>query len=142
MIFKEPTLLIYIHKSLNPTRLPRKSPTLNINARITSAAHTSVFELLKHGNRSRRNRLAPNTDVCIQPESQYELTLSRDREYVATSRSHSSYYPLQTFELEKEKHYQQQYADIYFLRLAVLKPVVEAVAAEAWADFEVQKNSV
>jgi DNA polymerase delta subunit 2 len=64
--------------------------------------------------------------------------MTRDREYPSISRSHSSYHPLQTFELEKEKHYQQQYADIYFLRLARLKPAVEEVAAEVWADFEVR----
>ncbi|KAF1950661.1 DNA polymeras-like protein subunit delta-2 [Byssothecium circinans] len=54
------------------------------------------------------------------------------------TRNASSYRPLHTFELAKgaEKHYQQQYADMYFLRLAQLKNAVKQKAAEAWDDFE------
>ncbi|KAF8248078.1 hypothetical protein K440DRAFT_626676 [Wilcoxina mikolae CBS 423.85] len=37
-----------------------------------------------------------------------------------------------------EKTYQQQFSDMYFLRLAKLKPAVEALAQEAWEDFEVR----
>ncbi|KAA8907445.1 DNA polymeras-like protein subunit delta-2 [Sphaerosporella brunnea] len=36
-----------------------------------------------------------------------------------------------------EKSYQQQFSDMYFLRLMTLRPVVEAIAQEAWEDFEV-----
>lgn len=49
----------------------------------------------------------------------------------------SSYKPFNTFTLEKEKQYQQQYGDMYFLRLTKLKPAVEAIAAEAWGDLRV-----
>ncbi|KAF2454835.1 DNA polymerase alpha/epsilon subunit B [Lineolata rhizophorae] len=54
-------------------------------------------------------------------------------------RTRSSYNPLRTFELPKggQKHYQQQYADMYFVRLAQLKPAVERIAEEAWDDFEI-----
>ncbi|KAF2683456.1 hypothetical protein K458DRAFT_419059 [Lentithecium fluviatile CBS 122367] len=54
------------------------------------------------------------------------------------SRNASSYKPLHTFALPKgaEKHYQQQYADMYFLRLALLKKAVIQKAHEAWDDFE------
>jgi DNA polymerase delta subunit 2 len=54
------------------------------------------------------------------------------------SRLPSSYNPLHTFDLPKgaDKQYQHQYADMYFLRLAVLKPIVEQRAEEAWKDFE------
>ncbi|KAF2237654.1 hypothetical protein EV356DRAFT_510632 [Viridothelium virens] len=54
-------------------------------------------------------------------------------------RTPSSYNPLQTYDLAKgnDKHYQQQYADMYFTRLAMLKKPVEQVAAEAWDDFKI-----
>jgi DNA polymerase delta subunit 2 len=38
-----------------------------------------------------------------------------------------------------DRHYQQQYGDMYFLRLAKLKPAVEQVAAEAWDGFSVRE---
>ncbi|KAI0801683.1 DNA polymerase alpha/epsilon subunit B-domain-containing protein [Xylaria sp. FL0064] len=49
-------------------------------------------------------------------------------------RTASDYKPLHTFKLEKEKSYQQQFADMYFLRLTKLKPSVEERASEAWRD--------
>ncbi|PSN60656.1 DNA polymeras-like protein subunit delta-2 [Corynespora cassiicola Philippines] len=54
------------------------------------------------------------------------------------SRNASAYRPLHTFNLPKgtERHYGQQYADMYFLRLAQLKKAVEERAEEAWSDFE------
>ncbi|OCK82851.1 hypothetical protein K432DRAFT_423807 [Lepidopterella palustris CBS 459.81] len=54
------------------------------------------------------------------------------------TRAFSSYNPLDTFELPKgvDKHYQQQYADMYFLRLAQLKAAVEQKAQDAWENFE------
>ncbi|KAI9775310.1 MAG: hypothetical protein M1839_001294 [Geoglossum umbratile] len=64
------------------------------------------------------------------------------REYPVISRAPSSYNPLQTFHLDAEKHYQQQYADLYFLRLAKLKPAVEDVAAEAWDGFQIAGETV
>ncbi|KAJ5128713.1 hypothetical protein N7526_006879 [Penicillium atrosanguineum] len=36
-----------------------------------------------------------------------------------------------------DRHYQQQYDDMYFLRLAKLKPAVEQVAAAAWDGFSI-----
>ncbi|OBT70196.1 hypothetical protein VE03_00128 [Pseudogymnoascus sp. 23342-1-I1] len=47
------------------------------------------------------------------------------------------YKPLYTFDLEKDKQYRQQYGDMYFLRLAKLKPAAEKVAAQAWSGFEI-----
>ncbi|KAI1632059.1 DNA polymerase delta subunit 2 [Biscogniauxia mediterranea] len=49
-------------------------------------------------------------------------------------RTASSYKPLHSFRLNKEKSYQQQFADMYFLRLTKLKPAVEQIASAAWAD--------
>ncbi|EGX96736.1 DNA polymerase delta subunit 2 [Cordyceps militaris CM01] len=48
-------------------------------------------------------------------------------------RDESSYKPLATFALDKQRSYKQQYGDMYFLRLTKIKPVVEQVAAAAWA---------
>jgi hypothetical protein len=55
-------------------------------------------------------------------------------------RTPSAYNPLHSFRLPRGegKHYQQQFGDMYFLRLAKLKPVVEAIAKEAWDGFTVR----
>ncbi|KOS18486.1 DNA polymerase delta small subunit [Escovopsis weberi] len=50
----------------------------------------------------------------------------------ALTRSESHYTPLQSFTLDKQRSYKQQYGDMYFLRLTKIKPAVEAVAAAAW----------
>ncbi|MCJ1415017.1 hypothetical protein MMC32_001347 [Xylographa parallela] len=65
-------------------------------------------------------------------------------EYSPLERLPSYYNPLHTFDLAKgdQKHYQQQYADIYFLRLAMLKPAVKQAAEAAWEDFEVGGETV
>ncbi|KAF2133992.1 hypothetical protein P153DRAFT_330716 [Dothidotthia symphoricarpi CBS 119687] len=53
-------------------------------------------------------------------------------------RNASVYNPLHTFELPKgtEKNYAHQFADMYFLRLSLLKKAVKQKAHEAWDDFE------
>ncbi|KAF2090620.1 DNA polymerase delta subunit 2 [Saccharata proteae CBS 121410] len=60
-------------------------------------------------------------------------------DFPTQTRAFSSYAPLQTFVLPKgeDRHYAQQYADMYFMRLAELKPEVEKIAAEAWEGFEI-----
>lgn len=69
---------------------------------------------------------------------------SRDQEYAAIERQPSSYNALHTFDLAKgeEKQYQQQYGDMYFLRLAKLKPAVEELAGEAWGDIQVDASDI
>lgn len=54
-------------------------------------------------------------------------------------RSLSSYEPLHTYDLPKggDRHYDQQFADMYFIRLAILRDDVEQIAEEAWQNFEV-----
>ncbi|PHH59316.1 hypothetical protein CDD81_3385 [Ophiocordyceps australis] len=47
-------------------------------------------------------------------------------------RESSCYKPLHTFDLDQGRPYQQQYGDMYFLRLVKLKSVVDEVAAAAW----------
>jgi DNA polymerase delta subunit 2 len=49
-------------------------------------------------------------------------------------RTVSNYVPLHSFVLEKNRQYQQQFADMYFLRLTKIKPAVDEVAAAAWDD--------
>lgn len=67
------------------------------------------------------------------------LSKPSDTQYPTLIRTPSSYNPLTTFTLPKgeNRHYQQQYADMYFARLAQLKPAVEQIAADAWSDFEI-----
>ncbi|WEW60016.1 DNA polymerase delta small subunit Cdc1 [Emydomyces testavorans] len=60
-------------------------------------------------------------------------------EYPPVYRLPSAYNPLSTFRLPpgETRHYQQQYADIYFLRLARLKPAVAELAAAEWEEFTI-----
>ncbi|KAL2040186.1 hypothetical protein N7G274_007089 [Stereocaulon virgatum] len=69
---------------------------------------------------------------------------SKEEEYPTIDRIPSSYNPLHSFDLAKgdQKHYQQQYGDMYFLRLAMLKPAVEEIAADAWGEIEIAGESV
>lgn len=62
----------------------------------------------------------------------------KDQSFSPLHRASSSYNPLQSYRLPhgENKTYMQQYGDMYFLRLAKLKPVVEAIASEQWDDFE------
>ncbi|KAF2015965.1 DNA polymeras-like protein subunit delta-2 [Aaosphaeria arxii CBS 175.79] len=58
------------------------------------------------------------------------------------SREASAYNPLHTFELPKgsDKHYKQQFADMYFLRLSQLKEAVRQRAEQEWGDFKLGKE--
>ncbi|KAE8147692.1 DNA polymerase alpha/epsilon subunit B-domain-containing protein [Aspergillus avenaceus] len=62
-----------------------------------------------------------------------------DEELAPVYRSTSHYSPLHTFQLPSgtDRHYQQQYGDMYFLRLAKLKPAVEEIAVETWEGFSI-----
>ncbi|KAL3450106.1 DNA polymerase alpha/epsilon subunit B-domain-containing protein [Aspergillus insuetus] len=61
------------------------------------------------------------------------------QQYEPVLRNSSVYNPLDTFRLPpgQERQYQQQYGDMYFLRLVKLKPAVEAVAIEAWEGLNI-----
>lgn len=56
-------------------------------------------------------------------------------------RAYTPYTILHDFDLAKAEGYQQQYGDLYFLRLAKLKPAVEQVAQEAWSGYQVISTS-
>ncbi|MCJ1373434.1 hypothetical protein MMC20_004662 [Loxospora ochrophaea] len=75
-------------------------------------------------------------DALLQPPD--------DEQYPTLDRHPSHYNPLHTFELAKDdqKHYKQQYSDMYFLRLAKLKPTVQAIAAEAWESIQIAGEAV
>ncbi|KAJ5778220.1 DNA polymerase alpha/epsilon subunit B [Penicillium odoratum] len=62
-----------------------------------------------------------------------------NEEYEETYRTPSNYKPLDTFKLPSgpSRHYKQQYGDMYFLRLAGLKPAVEKIATEAWEGISI-----
>ncbi|KAL8730026.1 MAG: hypothetical protein Q9166_004350 [cf. Caloplaca sp. 2 TL-2023] len=72
------------------------------------------------------------------------LRSPRGEDYPVLNRQPSYYNSLDTFTLANgdQKHYQQQYGDMYFLRLAKLKPAVEAIADEEWKDFEIAGEKV
>lgn len=57
-----------------------------------------------------------------------------DSAHSVPSRTASSYKPLRTFDLDKERSYKQQFSDMYFLRLTKIKPAVEEIAAVEWKD--------
>ncbi|KAL2263603.1 hypothetical protein VTK26DRAFT_6070 [Humicola hyalothermophila] len=64
------------------------------------------------------------------------------KEADSLERCESKYKPLHTFALPKDRQYQQQFADIYFLRLTKIKPAVEAVASAAWEGTKLGDETV
>lgn len=66
-------------------------------------------------------------------------TLYSGTEYPTPTRANVPYARFSTFELDKQsdQRYQQQYGDMYFLRLAKLKPAVERIATDAWEGYQV-----
>lgn len=63
------------------------------------------------------------TNISVSPS---------DSAHNVLARTPSSYKPLQTFTLDKQRSYQQQFGDMYFLRLTKIKPAVDAVASATW----------
>ena len=65
------------------------------------------------------------------------------QEFSSLHRLQSIYNPLSTYTLPKGdgKHYQQQYADMYFTRLAQLKPSAESIGSEAFGDVTIAGES-
>ncbi|PNY25657.1 DNA polymerase delta small subunit [Tolypocladium capitatum] len=70
--------------------------------------------------------------VALQDVSGSLLQAPGDVLRQAPPRAASSYKPLPSFALDKQRSYKQQYGDMYFLRLAKIKPAVDEVAAAAW----------
>ncbi|OLL24899.1 DNA polymerase subunit delta-2 [Neolecta irregularis DAH-3] len=59
------------------------------------------------------------------------------RNYIRDSVSYSPLPALRDSLILKERNYRQQYANIYFLRLANLKPIIEERAKNEWGGIEV-----
>ncbi len=57
-------------------------------------------------------------------------------------REQSCYKALTTFHLDKDRQYQQQFADMYFLRLTKIKPAVEQIASAAFDDLVIGEEPV
>ena len=64
-------------------------------------------------------------------------------ENASVDRQASHYAPLHTYDLPKgtDRQYSQQFADMYFTRLALLRGDVEQIAEEAWQDFVVSRGN-
>ncbi|KAF9888730.1 hypothetical protein FE257_008305 [Aspergillus nanangensis] len=77
--------------------------------------------------------------MAVNPAENEFLRPPSDQAYASNLRETSYYNPLDTFKLPTgpERHYQQQYGDMYFLRLAKLKPAVERMAVESWEGFNI-----
>ncbi|QUC18826.1 uncharacterized protein UV8b_03067 [Ustilaginoidea virens] len=67
---------------------------------------------------------------------------STDGAHATPTRVADSYKSLCTFQLDKNRSYKQQYGDMYFLRLAKIKPAVEQVAAKAWEGTKIGGEEV
>lgn len=84
--------------------------------------------------------------LCTWPVFTLKPNTDRNSEDAppAPSRNHSAYNPLHDFVLPPgtERHYSQQFADMYFLRLMQLKKTVKQRAEDAWNDFEVCNNKL
>ena len=77
--------------------------------------------------------------MAVSNETKDNSLLSRPSEdqHTVLERAASSYNPMPSFTLPRgeNRHYQQQYADMYFARLAQLKPAVESIASEAFDGY-------
>ncbi|KAI9841212.1 MAG: hypothetical protein M1837_000939 [Sclerophora amabilis] len=80
--------------------------------------------------------------MTLDQEHAHLLRAPTGEEHDILTRRSSAYNPLHTFDLAKNKGYKQQYGDIYYLRLAQLKPPVEAMATEAWDGFQIHGEVV
>ncbi|GAM84705.1 hypothetical protein ANO11243_027040 [Dothideomycetidae sp. 11243] len=74
---------------------------------------------------------ADPVEVLLQPPSS-----SSPSDSTVPSRAASSYHPLLTYDLpSSQRSYTQQFSDLYFSRLTLLKPAATAIASDAWTDF-------
>ncbi|RDW93860.1 DNA-directed DNA polymerase delta subunit POL31 [Aspergillus mulundensis] len=82
--------------------------------------------------------------MAVNAAEEEFLRAPSTQEYKPVQRNASVYNPLDTFRLPpgQERQYQQQYGDMYFLRLAKLKPAVEAVAVQAWEGLTIAGERV
>lgn len=81
-------------------------------------------------------------DMAVTTGVSDDALLSRPQpeDHAVLDRTPSIYNPLKTYQVG-QKQYQQQYADMYFARLAQLKPAIEAIAAEAFSEYEISNEA-
>ncbi|POS82767.1 hypothetical protein EPUL_004456 [Erysiphe pulchra] len=77
----------------------------------------------------------PDENGCL-------LRIPANRTYFQIERQPSLYKPTDTFHLKADKQYRQQYGDMYYIRLAKLKPAVEKIASDAWDEVTIAGESV
>ena len=115
---------------------PRK-----LKLRDASSQRRRYNKSISRPNPILREQLKNSPTMDIDDESSGSVLLSdpTDRDFPVLQRTQSIYNPLHTYTLPKgeSKHYQQQYSDMYFARLAQLKPSVESIATDAFAGFEI-----
>jgi hypothetical protein len=102
--------------------------------------HNSVPLFVLHYNSSWTTTCSKaNPCECQIRSSSANIDRSSEDAPAAPSRNASAYNPLHDFVLPPgtDRHYSQQFADMYFLRLMQLKKTVKQRAEEAWRDFEV-----
>jgi hypothetical protein len=130
-------LRLPVRDGVNDTR--RDFPTFNPHKH-----HRIIVPILAlHHQLSWRNlkrtcfRVSP-CKYCVSSSNANTNSYSEDAP-AALSRNASAYNPLHEFVLPPgtDRHYSQQFADMYFLRLMQLKKTVKQRAEEAWRDFEV-----
>jgi hypothetical protein len=126
--------------SASRTRLPQT--TFCSIPHAQSRQHNLLHSISHNNGTTRRQLVERRTVVRLSPielQTTHSQPSSEDPAYLP-SRNASAYKPLHTFALPKgaEKHYQHQYADMYFLRLSLLKKAVMQKAHEAWDEFEVR----
>lgn len=127
------------------SRLQREKSRLPNPSSILFPNSTVLLLHQNHGKHRREWQSVARGFVRIprmRQSSKANLTTSSMEEAKPLVRLPSLYKPLATYNLEKEKHYQQQFADMYFLRLTKLKSFVEAVASQAWEGFEIGGEEV
>lgn len=69
---------------------------------------------------------------CLPLRCVADLPITSDADRPALERVDHVYTSLHSFKLDKQRSYKQQYGDMYFLRLAKIKPAVEEVATASW----------
>ncbi|KAH6892116.1 DNA polymerase alpha/epsilon subunit B-domain-containing protein [Thelonectria olida] len=72
--------------------------------------------------------------VALKDATGSLLQKPSDAAHQVPSRAPSSYKPLHSYALQKHAPYQQQFGDMYFLRLTKIRPAADQVAAAAWGD--------
>ncbi|RMD41893.1 hypothetical protein DV735_g3215, partial [Chaetothyriales sp. CBS 134920] len=134
---------LYLPRSEAPGGTFTANLNLNYRAPVTSPGQFAVKCWLRGRERRKwftRGVIVDSQDrVLIQADAIWVTPVAERSRPMERQRAAAAYNPLHSYRLTREemKQYEQQFGDMYFLRLAKLKPVVERIAEEAWFDFEI-----